>query len=97
VYYELVPYGLDPYEVHLIDNFSKEPVKNVDKIPRPPYLGGKLLGRQATTETLGQHPLKLTFSFIFRGVFPNRDQTLFYFDSYGPKIILFCLQDIAIV
>jgi hypothetical protein len=97
VYYELVPYILDPYEVHLIDNFSKEPVQNVDKIPRPPYLGGTFPGREESSEALGQHPLKLTCSFIFRGVFPNRHQTLFYFDSYGPKIILFCLQGIAIV
>lgn len=97
IYYELVPYILDPYEVHLIDNFSKEPLQNVDKTPRPPYLRGKLPGRQESTEALGGHPLKLTCAFIFGGIFPNRHQVLFYFDSYGPRIILYCLQGIYII
>mmetsp|Transcript_27531 Transcript_27531/g.49642 ORF Transcript_27531/g.49642 Transcript_27531/m.49642 type:complete len:751 (+) Transcript_27531:18-2270(+) len=97
VYYELVPYILDPYEVHLIDNYSKEPLQNVDKIPRPPYLRGKFPGREESQDALGRHPLKLTCAFIFGGIFPNRHQTLFYFDSYGPKIILYCLQGIFII
>lgn len=97
VYYELVPFILDPYEVHFMDNYSKEPLENVDKIPRPPYLRGKIPGLHESTEALGSHPLRLTCAYIFGGSLPNRHQTLFYFDSYGPKVITFCLQGSIIV
>lgn len=90
--YELVPYIYDPYEVHFDSNFTREAVLTTDKIPRPPYLRGRLPPRQSAASALGSHPLKLTCSFIFSGRFPNRHELLFVMDGFGPKFLLYNLQ-----
>jgi hypothetical protein len=92
ILYELVPYIWDPYEVNFDSNFSREPILTSDKLPRPPYMRGRLPPRQSAASALGMHPLQLTCSFIFTGRFPNRHDLLFVMDAFGPKFVLYNLQ-----
>jgi hypothetical protein len=103
VYFQLVPEVLDPHEFHLpADNFSRNPMMNVDKVPIPPYLVGSLEILQSpdnpyTCCGIRTNPLKLTCAYIFIGKYPNRHELLYWFDSYGPQFLLGLLQGVALI
>lgn len=103
VYFQLVPEVLDPHEIHLpADNFSRNPMMNVDKVPIPPYLTGSLEYLQSADNPytccgVSTNPLKLTCAYIFIGKFPNRHELLYWFDSYGPQFLLGLLQGVALI
>ena len=103
IYFQLVPYVLDPHEFHLpADNFSRNPMMNVEKVPIPPYLTGSLEYLQSPANPYTccgtpTNPLKLTCAYIFIGKFPNRHELLFWFDSYGPQFVLGMVQGVALI
>jgi len=103
VYFQLVPPVFDPHEIHLpADNFSRNPMMNVDKVPIPPYLTGSLEYLQSAENPytccgVSTNPLKLSCAYIFIGKFPNRHELLYWFDSFGPQFLLGLLQGVALI
>ena len=103
VFYNLVPYIEDPHEISFPETqYTRDPNYEKAEVPLPPYLEGRLLPRGKGLGNFNllcckMHPLELTYAYIFEGILPNRHQVLFWFDSAGPRLIVYQLQSITVM
>ena len=103
VYYGLVPFTGDPDELHLpTDQFTLDPLYNIEHIKQPPYLTGKIPSKEHENGLIRIccqliHPYELSYAYIFEGRYPNRHEVLFWFDSAGPKFVMGIIQAISVL
>lgn len=65
-------------------------------IPLPEYLKGNIPPPDSELKIGPIYSLKLTCSYIFLGIYPNRHQILFWFDCYGVKFMISLFQFVII-
>jgi hypothetical protein len=65
---------------------------SVIRIQMPRYLEGRIPGPASDAKILSVFSLKLTCSYLFLGVYPNRHQLLFWLDSFGVRFMVSLLQ-----
>lgn len=103
IYYGLVPFTGDPDELHLpTDQFTLDPLYNIEHIKQPPYLTGKIFPKDHEKGLIKvcwkyYHPFELSYAYIFEGRYPNRHEVLFWFDSSGVKFVMSIIQAIAVL
>ena len=61
-------------------------------IPLPNYLKSRIPGPDSDLVLFSIYSLKLTCSYLFLGVYPNRHQLLFWMDSFGVKLMISLIQ-----
>ena len=61
-------------------------------IPLPNYLKSRIPGPGSDLVLFSIYSLKLTCSYLFLGVYPNRHQLLFWMDSFGVKLMISLIQ-----
>lgn len=64
-------------------------------IDLPKYLKGHIPAPDGDLLVCSTYALKLTCSYIFLGIYPNRHQLLFWLDIYGPKFIISIIQTVS--
>ena len=88
----------------LIPIVYEEIVKRLDAndsltLPMPGYLKGEIPGFMADPALcfcISIHPVKLSFSYLFTGVVPSRQDLLFWFDSFGIGFIKGVVQGLSV-
>lgn len=95
IFWALVPHVHFAREIEL----PKDPFKRQFATmagPQADFLEGRLPPIE-TPVVFKRHPLKLTCAYIFSGRLPNRQEMLFFLDSFGPSFILTLTQGLLLV
>lgn len=77
------------------DSVEDFEIGNFETLPKPSYLNGAIPSLSASPRTcffLNIHPGKLTCSYLFTKIVPNRHDMLFWLDIFGPQILKYTLQ-----